>query len=81
MNKIQALVRDVKERMKDIDIHFLVIQSDRKFMKRYLDLVAEHGDLRVVNSQIAKCAASKVKGIKRNDMPLSSLVQSFSELH
>ena len=50
-------------------------------MERYLDLVAEHGDLRVVNSQITKCAASKGKGIKRNDMPLSSLVQYFSELH
>lgn len=29
MNKIQALVRDVKECMKDIDIHFLVIQSEQ----------------------------------------------------
>ena len=81
MDKIQTLVHDVKTRMKDIDIHFLVIQSDRKLMKRYLDLVAEHGDLRAVNAQIAKYAARRAKGTHRNYEPLSSLIQSFSELH
>ena len=59
---------------------FLYVQSDKALMKAYLDCVASTGDLKYVNSCIAqqlKREFSLINTKKRNDMPKSSLIQSF----
>lgn len=64
------------------DIVFQYIENDRELLKQYLDLVANTGDLRVVNSNIAK-AVSKRFDLKTNGYqeinPNSKLIQSYSE--
>ncbi|WP_242358706.1 hypothetical protein [Bacteroides acidifaciens] len=65
------------------DLFLLYIQADKALMKAYLDCVASTGDLKYVNSCIAqqlKREFSLINTKKRNDMPKSSLIQSFSEL-
>lgn len=61
---------------------FYFIQSNRHWMKRYLDIVAQTGNLQTVNSQIAL-------GIERhfnlqkgdeNHHPFSNLIQSYHKL-
>lgn len=65
------------------DLFFLYIQSDRTFMKMYLDTVASVGDLRQVNNSIAQYIARtfdlKNSGEECNT-PLSNLIQSYSKL-
>lgn len=64
------------------DIVFQYIENDKELLKQYLDLVANTGDLRVVNSNIAK-AVSKRFYLKTNGSqeinPKSKLIQSYSE--
>lgn len=66
-----------------IDLFFLYVQSDKELMKAYLDTVADIGDLREVNRQIALAISRKIQlsgnGV-RNYSPKSSLIQSYSEL-
>ena len=65
------------------DLFFLYVESDRIFMKKYLDTVASVGDLRQVNNSIAQCIAKtfdlKNSGEECNS-PLSNLIQSYSKL-
>ena len=81
MDAIETLVDEVRERIRAIDTYFLVIQSDRKLMKAYLDLVSDRG-LKAVNSQIAAKIANgrETKAENRSCIPVSTLIQSFSEL-
>lgn len=65
------------------DLFFLYIQSDRTFMKKYLDTVASVGDLRQVNNGIAQYIA-RTFDLKNSEekcnTPLSNLIQSYSKL-
>lgn len=65
------------------DLFFLYVESDRVFMKKYLDTVASVGDLRQVNNSIAQFIAKtfdlKNSGEECNS-PLSNLIQSYSKL-
>ncbi|MBQ3580603.1 MAG: hypothetical protein II975_06425 [Bacteroidales bacterium] len=67
-----------------IDALFCYIQSDKKLMKDYLDLVAADGnDLGKVNRSIARAFAVKHgtrSSIERNYEPNSVLIQSYSIL-
>lgn len=62
---------------------FCFIENDRELMKAYLDLVAEKGDLRSVNSQIAQRVATRY-GLEdsgeRCIEPNSFLIQSYTML-
>jgi len=64
------------------DIVFQYIENDKELLKQYLDLVANTGDLRVVNSNIAKAVRSrfdlKTNGSQKMN-PKSKLIQSYSE--
>lgn len=62
---------------------FCFIENDRELMKAYLDLVAQTGDLRAVNSGIAQQVATHY-GLKdsgeRCSEPQSLLIQSYTIL-
>lgn len=64
------------------DIVFQYIENDKELLKQYLDLVANTGNLRVVNSNIAKAVKSRFY-LKTNGSqeinPKSKLIQSYSE--
>jgi len=64
------------------DIVFQYIENDKELLKQYLDLVANTGNLRVVNSNIAKAVRSrfnlKTNGSQKMN-PKSKLIQSYSE--
>ncbi|MFA6201114.1 MAG: hypothetical protein WC679_11980 [Bacteroidales bacterium] len=65
------------------DIVFQYIENDKELLKQYLDLVANTGNLKVVNSNIAK-AVSKRFDLKTNGKqeinPKSKLIQSYSDM-
>ena len=84
MNVNEFMSKAVSELKNEItDLFFLYIQSDKTLMKDYLDTVASEGNLKSVNSRIAKelCRHFSLSnsGV-RNSVPKSSLIQSYSEL-
>jgi len=63
------------------DTVFLMIEKDRDLMSDYLHTVAERGDLRKVNNQIAR-AIKRDFGLKsagKKGSPNSFLIESFEE--
>ena len=67
-----------------IDAVFCYIQNDKELMKEYLHLVAEKGDLGLVNRLIGKIIAqhynTKANECQSKKQPNSTLIQSYSKL-
>jgi len=63
------------------DTVFLMIQNDRRLMSAYLHTVAQLGDLRFLNNQIARAIKQHFGLIsaRRNSNPNSNLIQSYTE--
>ena len=83
--KLDVFCKDAIEKYTNnqIDAFFCYIQSDKELMKKYLDLVADKKDLRIVNSTIAKKFAenNRTKSCgQRSNEPNSTLIQSYSIL-
>ena len=62
---------------------FCLIQNDHRWMKRYLDTVAQTGNLQSVNSRLARLIRDhyglRNSGVKQNH-PHSTLIQGYHEL-
>ena len=62
---------------------FCFIQNDHRWMKRYLDTVAQTGNLQSVNSRLARLIRDHY-GLRNNgtkvSAPHSTLIQSYHEL-
>lgn len=74
LNKFSAAITDKV---------FLFIESDRELMYEYTHLVAEVGNVSVINSQIAKAVKKRFNLDDKhepNQTPESLLIESFTEL-
>lgn len=81
-----ANLNDFKKKVVDefttqlTDKVFLMIQNDKELMKEYLSIIEEGSSLAYINSEIAKEIKKRYdldKLNKKNEMPVSNLIQSY----